>query len=105
AARPLDHHPAHPHSEQRPDPPLNSGVIDVSRQHLVAHGLQRPFKLQLQIKASAIEQTSKDPSSSHPNAISASSDQRCALLVIISTKQHSNISDAASAAHMKLADG
>ncbi|KAL6000113.1 hypothetical protein ACLOJK_034791 [Asimina triloba] len=79
--------------------------MDVSRQHPVAHGLQRPIKLQLQIKASAIEQTSKDPSSSHPNAISASSDQRCALLVFISTKQHSNISDTASAADLKSVDG
>ncbi|KAL6000111.1 hypothetical protein ACLOJK_034789, partial [Asimina triloba] len=105
AARPLDHHPTHPHSEQRPDPPSKSSVMDVSRQHPVAHGLQRPFKLQLQVKASAIEQTIKDPSTSHPNAISALSDQRCVLLVIISTKQHSNISDAASAAHLKSADG
>ncbi|KAL5978170.1 hypothetical protein ACLOJK_029287 [Asimina triloba] len=61
-ARPLDHHSTHPHSEQLPDPPSKSSVMDVSRQHPMAHGLQHPFKLQLQIKVSAIKQTSEDPS-------------------------------------------
>ncbi|KAL5986550.1 hypothetical protein ACLOJK_014883 [Asimina triloba] len=42
-------------TEASANPPSKSSVMDVSRQHPVAHGLQHPLKLQLQIKPSAIE--------------------------------------------------